>query len=90
MSVETIQDELKQAADGYPSDTIRKFATLAVGNLNEAIDSLQQLLAAVDRGTFDNDTGGRIERAARLAQAAAENLSPWANEITSAGPAKPR
>lgn len=87
MSVVTIQDEAKQAANEHPSDTIRKFATRAVGELNEAIDSLQQLQAAVDRATFDNDTGGRIERAVRLAQAAAENLSPWANE---ARPARPR
>lgn len=90
MSVETKQNEAKQDAGDYPNDTIRKFATRAVDQLNEGIDSLQQLQAAVDRGTFDNDTGGRIERAVRLAQAAAENLSPWANEATSAGPAKPR
>ena len=87
MSAETKQLEMNQDANAALNDTIRKFAVMALDQLNEGIDSLHRLQAEVDRGTFDNDTGGRIERAVRLAEAATENLSPWANDTR---PTKPR
>ena len=87
MSAETKQLETTQDANDALNETIRKFAVMALDQLNEGIDSLHRLQAEVDRSTFDNDTGGRIERAVRLAEAAAENLSPWANGTR---PTKPR